>query len=75
MAKRQKQDPRLSPPIYGWVLVARDEGDMELPARDRPWYIAWHEVFPSRRNALDFAGDHMWPKGYRAVRGSLLVEK
>lgn len=75
MRKKTLQEPRLSPPVHGWVLVARDESDLDLKHADRPYYVAWHEVFSRRKTALDFARNGLWPKGFRAVRGSISVTR
>lgn len=75
MHKKHFQDPRSSPSVHGWVLVARDESDMDLKVSDRHYYIAWHEVFSRRKIALDFARDASWPNGFRAVRGSIQITR
>lgn len=54
--------------IEGWVLIAQDEFDDK-----REWYIAWLDFFSSKKNALEFAKRHSWPKPYRAVRGEMVA--
>lgn len=58
-------------PMGGWVLLTREEPDHGTGARRGGWYIAWHEVFPRKQDALQFAADASWRPPFKAVRGSL----
>lgn len=60
------------PPIGGWVLICPEEIDGKR-SEDHDWYIAWHEPFGRKKEALAFASRNRWPKPYRAVRGALSV--
>ena len=51
-------------PITGWILTSKDE--------DGKWYICWHEVFETRKRALELAVS--WPKPWKAVRGQLVTK-
>lgn len=55
-------------PINGWLLLSREEIE---PCKFGDWYIAWLEIFPSRKDALRFAQENKWYKPYRAVRGQI----
>lgn len=66
-----KQTSKAVEPIVGWILVTREElSGGELGG----WYIAWLEPFSTKKQALEFAQNHHWPKPYRAMRGQLAVK-
>lgn len=62
--KRRKIEP-----LRGWILITRDEGD--YCRKTGPWYVCWHDVFDTKREALEFAGLNNWVRPYDAVRGKL----
>jgi hypothetical protein len=64
MSKNVKRKPD---PVCGWLLLSRDELESD-------WYIAWYEIFPTKSDALKFAGDNGWSQPYRAARGQIVVQ-
>lgn len=60
-------------PIGGWLLLCREEkydDDLNVSGHG-DWYIAWHEMFGRKKDAIAFAKKNGWGKPYTAVRGSL----
>jgi hypothetical protein len=58
--------------IDGWLLLCRDEDEESKPIGD--WYIAWNDLFRTKKEALSFAGLNNWRRPYRAVRGETRVK-
>lgn len=61
--------PKPVAPINGWVLI--------IPGYDdhKNRYIAWHEIFRRKCDALDFAREYGWTKPYWAVRATLAADE
>lgn len=54
--------------VQGWVLVAKED--------DSPrWYIAWMDIFGTKKAALKFATDNNWPKPFKAMRGRIRADQ
>lgn len=53
--------------IVGWILLSRDVLDVDIPKFDR-WHLAWHEVFQTKKEALQFTRDNDWSKPFRAMK-------
>ncbi len=51
-------------PIKGWLLLSKDECS-------NGWYIAWYDMFGTKKSALKFARENNWPNPFKAVRGTL----
>lgn len=71
MAKKKQKLPTCATPRQGYVLVAREESDWQTGARRGDWYVAWHEIFDRKKDALAFAKENMWAPPYKAMRGAL----
>ncbi len=52
--------------LVGWVLVSRIE--------DGTWYIAWDQIFSTKKDALALAKRGEWSHPYKAVRATLKCE-
>lgn len=66
-----KREQARAKSVSGWLLLTRDELDL---CKFGEWYIAWDEIFPSKKWALKFAQDNKWNCPYRAVRGELSIK-
>ena len=60
--------------VDGYALLAREESNEFSGKRKGKWYIAWHEIFPRKRDALEFAGKNGWSPPFKAVPASLSAE-
>lgn len=58
-------------PYPGWVLITREETNHETGEKAGKWYLAWHELFSTKKSALAFAHENGWRSPFKAVRASI----